>query len=296
MSEPKDDLVLFKFCKCGCGQVTRPRQNGKGYNNYIKGHGKRSADFHTRGRGDAPLCLCGCQMSVLKHREGYWNKYLAGHVARGIDYHTRGTGIPPLCQCGCLQPVQDIRRQQLHNNPEFLRKTSERTKKQWNDPEFQQINLDRIKKVWADPDYRSRASQRMRDRWNDPEERIKMIERPLNKPNKLESLFDSLTNDRIVFIGNGQFWRTWPSGKHKNPDYLVHDKYGKSTKCIIELFGTYWHRHDDPMVDIEMWHRIGYECLVIWEHELKEDQETVLDLVSNFIGEEARKESNVTHN
>lgn len=40
-------------------------------------------------------------------------------------------------------------------------------------------------------------------------------------------------------------------------------------KKIIELFGDYWHRGQDPSGRASVFAPFGYETLVIWEHELK---------------------------
>ena len=78
------------------------------------------------------------------------------------------------------------------------------------------------------------------------------------------------------------------------PDALVHvltsessgdsgDLYITSTK-LIELYGDYWHRGQDPQDRIDLFKDAGYECLVIWEHELNESPDTVRSMIANFGG------------
>ena len=68
----------------------------------------------------------------------------------------------------------------------------------------------------------------------------------------------------------------------------MYDQEGQPVKLIIELFGNYWHKDDDVQLHMEMWKRIGYEVLILWELDIHNSQEEILDLVSSFIGSESR--------
>ena len=188
-----------------------------------------------------------------------------------------------------------------HNTPEYLAGQSARSKAWWqneeyiqkikkaaNTPEFKAKHSRRIREALSDPAVREKLSVAQKKLWKDPSHTSKMMIAFGRRPNGLESLFDELTSPEIAYVGDGTFFKTWPNGRIKNPDFRVYDKDGNPVKMIIELFGDYWHAGDDVQLHMEMWHRIGYSCLVIWEHELHENQERVLDLVSDFIGEEAR--------
>ncbi len=41
---------------------------------------------------------------------------------------------------------------------------------------------------------------------------------------------------------------------------------------VIEVFGDYWHRDDDPQAWIDHYAAHGYKCLVVWESEVKAGQ------------------------
>ncbi len=51
----------------------------------------------------------------------------------------------------------------------------------------------------------------------------------------------------------------------KCPDFIRRDN-----KKIIELYGDYWHRNDNPDDRIQYFKEYGYDTLVLWEHELKD--------------------------
>jgi hypothetical protein len=145
-----------------------------------------------------------------------------------------------------------------------------------------------VKRMWADPEHRQKMSLirsvNMYARWADPIARDKMIKSFGGiQQNNLERLFDDATANGIRYVGDGQWWRTLPNGHTKNPDFKVTGK-----KQIIELFGDYWHRNDDVAKHIEAWWRAGYECLILWETDIKNDIDKVLDFVSDFVGYDCR--------
>lgn len=52
---------------------------------------------------------------------------------------------------------------------------------------------------------------------------------------------------------------------------------------MIELYGDYWHDGDDPEELISQYKDIGFDCLVLWESEVKNDIEDVLLRVESFL-------------
>jgi hypothetical protein len=154
-----------------------------------------------------------------------------------------------------------VRGMRRYENPEERRKESERKKRYWEEH----------------PEELEKARERMLCRWRDLAERVKLLDGLGRSPNGLECFFDELTPENVRFVGDGSWWKTLPNGKHRNPDFKV-----AGQNKVIELFGDYWHRSEDPLVLIEMFHRIGYECLVIWEHEIREDPRGVLEVVRRF--------------
>lgn len=80
----------------------------------------------------------------------------------------------------------------------------------------------------------------------------------------LEELIDTSTDDSVVYVGHGQFWVRF-SNRSKNPDFVI-----KNKDKVIELFGDFWHKDDDPSTLIEEYNNAGYDCLVLWEKEIRE--------------------------
>lgn len=99
-----------------------------------------------------------------------------------------------------------------------------------------------------------------------------------------EIKIDTLTNKKVKYTGNGSFWRRLPHGHSSNPDFIVEPI--EETKKVIYYHGGYW--HDDELPDrgkelIEGWQKIGYQCLIIWFDELKNDEGAVKKRIQNFI-------------
>jgi len=107
------------------------------------------------------------------------------------------------------------------------------------------------------------------------EKRFKAIQK---RPTKPEAEFNILTSNDIRYVGNGKWWRWLPNGKYKNPDFKITNQ-----NKVIEIFGDYWHRNDDPQKLIDLYKLIGIDCLVIWEKEIKTQPRVVLDKVNNFM-------------
>ena len=56
----------------------------------------------------------------------------------------------------------------------------------------------------------------------------------------------------------------------------------KNGRLLIELYGDYWHRGQDPQERIELFEHLGYSCLIIWEHELKAPDQVLIKIANSF--------------
>lgn len=107
---------------------------------------------------------------------------------------------------------------------------------------------------WQDSDYVARQMKAMRQHPNRVEMRLAEIISPLG--------FRYVGDGHLVVGGKcPDFW----NGDHK----------------LIELFGDYWHQGEDPDIRIRLFRDVGYACLVIWEHELR-DTDKVQSRVREF--------------
>lgn len=65
---------------------------------------------------------------------------------------------------------------------------------------------------------------------------------------------------------------------------MIPDFYSDSKKKVIEVFGDYWHSGENPINRISNYKKFGFDCLVIWEHELK-NKKKVIEEVRKFVGD-----------
>lgn len=105
----------------------------------------------------------------------------------------------------------------------------------------------------------------------------KGLQNNLNLPNKPEKIIINILEDKGRYCGNGTFWIKLKNGNNKNPDFKIN-----GCKKLIEHFGDYWHKGEDENILISEYKKVGFDCLVIWEHELK-DLENVKLKIYNFI-------------
>lgn len=64
----------------------------------------------------------------------------------------------------------------------------------------------------------------------------------------------------------------------KNPDFINYD----GMKQLIEVYGSYWHRNDDPSERIRFFEGYGYDCLVLWDHELENLDSVTKKIIDKF--------------
>jgi len=95
------------------------------------------------------------------------------------------------------------------------------------------------------------------------------------RPNKSEKLLVKLLQklfpNEWKYVGDASFWLKI-DGKLINPDFININ----GQKKIIELFGDYWHGEERTGVSneqheqerVNLLSQFGYETLVVWEHEL----------------------------
>jgi len=95
------------------------------------------------------------------------------------------------------------------------------------------------------------------------------------QPNKKEILLSNLLQELFLpyrYVGNGQFILGG-----KCPDFLNVN----GQKKLIELFGDFWHKGENPQGRIDYFKQYGFETLVIWECELAKPNELKTKL-ANF--------------
>ena len=199
-------------------------------------------------------------------------------------------------------PISEERRERLRSShlgqkPSLKARMviSKRSRERWQDAKYKERMLD----LMQSPESREKASKSLMGHKTSLETREKIskslrghivtpetlykIHAALNKslhirPNKSEkklfNILDKLYPTQWVFVGD---WSMTLAGK--NPDFV--NCNGK--KIIIELYGDYWHRNDNPAERIKIFSNYGYDTLIIWESELC-DENKVSEKIKEFAG------------
>lgn len=126
---------------------------------------------------------------------------------------------------------------------------------------------------------REAISRILKRKWQEPEF-IKMMTLAQHiKPNKVEIKLSNFLENIIprVFCYNGDF-RLGISIGGKIPDFVNMN----SRKQVIELFGDYWHKGENPEDKVNHYAKYHYDCLVIWEAELG-NREKLKDKILSYI-------------
>ena len=119
--------------------------------------------------------------------------------------------------------------------------------------------------------------------WNnltprEKEERIRKSRSVMSiKPNYPEQFLIKLfekNNISYDYYGDSPY----PGLGGKIPDFVNEEK-----KKIIEHYGTFYHERDNPQTRIDYFKQFGYDTLIIWEHELK-DEESLIKKILKFDG------------
>lgn len=124
-------------------------------------------------------------------------------------------------------------------------------KERWQNPVFRAREHERRKKLWQQEDYRNRVTKNS----------LLAVQAT---PNKAEMrLLRLLEPEGFRYVGDGQL-----VVGGRCPDFW------DGGSRLVELYGDYWHRGQDPQERIGHFARHGYGCAVVWEHELP-DLETL---------------------
>lgn len=103
--------------------------------------------------------------------------------------------------------------------------------------------------------------------------RAKTSKKKTNPEAILESMLDSNFPNEWKYVGDGKLIINGLI-----PDFA--NVNGK--KQLIEVFGDYWHRDENPQSKIDEYSRFGYDCIVVWERELKDNLTEVLHRIENL--------------
>lgn len=167
-----------------------------------------------------------------------------------------------------------------------VRKRNKKLKQAWSDPHRREKNKQKNKEAWKDPLKRKEAKIRSMNNFKDPvylEKLRKGLERKPNRSEiKIQNILNTLFPNLYIYCGDFSFWI-----ENRNPDFI-----NKTNHKIIEFFGDFWHSENfygipeniQEQQRVELYKKHGYETLIIWEREFKNNEKLKLKLIE-FQGE-----------
>ena len=97
-----------------------------------------------------------------------------------------------------------------------------------------------------------------------------------SRPNVPETKILNILNKEYPnewkYVGNSEFWLG-----NRNPDFMNIN----GRKKLIELYGDYWHKGQNPQERIRHFKKYGFGALVIWERELK-NKGRIIEKIKDF--------------
>lgn len=229
-------------CECGCGKMVKFGWGGK-LNRFVNGHnavGKQHALGSKRTEESKRIhsefmignrYAVGCRYTRTKEWKKNQSEFMFGRKHGLGSKHTDEW------------KRDNSERNSGSRHPMWGKKHSEET--------VQKIRESQ-KRLWADPIYHENQRRRMIGG---------MDIRPTKPEIKVLSLLDCIYSHEGRYTGDGSF-----IVGGKNPDFVLNVN---GEDLLIEVFGDWWHRDEDPQIRINFFAKFGYRTLVIWEHELK---------------------------
>jgi len=124
------------------------------------------------------------------------------------------------------------------------------------------------------------ANKKTREMWADPE--IKEIWLGLIGENTLPTIPEIRLFDLIELACLGEYKYTGDGSfviGGMKPDFT----HCNGQQKVIEMYGDYWHQGENPQDRIDAFSEHGFDCLVIWQSELKsQTEEQLVDRIKEF--------------
>jgi len=280
----------MQLCLCGCGGEVV--QTGKWWKpKFINGHNRRNAKWTSEQR---------------KKVENTWSdeKFVSEFselMERVMSTPSAKVNTSRASKKRWLDPIIRKKTLDASNQPEVKERLSNSLKIALNQPDVLANNRLRMIQRWLDPNEREKLivskntpevlailSSKAKKRWQDPvfrENTIKAIfeSRDFN-PNNTEMFLNYILQQNFPnmwrFVGDGQIFIAG-----KVPDFINIDK-----KLIIEMYGDFYHKQetDSGKARKEHFKKYGYSTLIIWEHELYNNYDCIVEKIRDFIQEEVK--------
>jgi len=274
-----------KLCKCGCGQpiIIQNHHRWRGVPDFIHGHSSR---IYNGMRGK-------------KHSKETLEKFSA--MRKGVKFSEEHKRKLSESQKGKHHTPQNSFKK--GNTINVGRRHSEEVKARMSKSAMGKIVSEETRKKISEwhkgkplsqehrkklsimgkgriftKEHREKMSRAKKMSWKNPEF-CKMMGRAwgakLNKPETaMLNLLNNLYPGEWKYTGDFSF-----AINGKCPDFVNCN----GQKLIVEVWGDYWHKGENPKDREAIFEPFGYKTLIIWEHELKH-MESTIKKIRTFVG------------
>lgn len=220
------------------------------------------------------LCECGCGQTVNPGK-----RFISGHNTRLFTLDQRVQMGAAIKKRYDEDPMYKQRQRNSHTGikqSSLARQNMSKSRigMQFSEQHLQNLSAS-IKQSFLRPAVQEKRVLAQKKLWQDPEYRERMLKAIYKgqgrKPTSIEVKIENLLN--VLFPGEWKYTGDFSfiiNGK--NPDFVNVN----GQKKLIEVFGNYWHRGEDPQDRINVFSPFGWETLVIWEKEISLENEPFL--------------------
>lgn len=241
---------VLPLCRCGCGEgVTVKSKTGYKRTHWMRNkEGKEYLEWkikhkaiHGTSSSKVNKILAGWKKGGREDKtlSDAWRRY------RRIKYYQGHQ-----CLCGCREVVTYPDRR--YATADCLTRHFRILMK---DPKYKKEHIKKSKRWLADPEKRQRCLEGGRKGLQN------CFSLPTKPELKMRRFLDYLYPGEYKYVGDGSRW----VGR-MNPDFISIN----GVRQVIEVFGDYWHRGENPIWREWEFKEKGYSCLVIWEREINE--------------------------
>lgn len=269
-----------KECECGCGQYFLAGKTTHGIEKrFIHGHNKGHSMPHTN---EAKYKMKLSHKGLPAYNKGLFatkeskEKNRIAHLGRKASEETKyKMSIAKKGRKYSEEIRKNMSEAKRNQSEDTRRKIGEKHKgKIISQEQRNQISIKLIGRTISE-DIKQKTRKTMLELWKDPEYVKKVMNNANIRPNKPETIILNLLEN--LFPGEWKYTGDFSFMINgKNPDFVNCN----GQKKIIELFGDYFHKGQNPQDRIDVFKPFGYETLVIWESELKNLEKVSFKLCS----------------
>lgn len=281
---PKKEKIQ-KLCECNCGQLCN--------NRFVAGHGSRTKinPFYTY-KNTNPKWNKGltkekdgitCGRKKGSHTTERWKQKIKDGLNAFYSDQEKSAGARAAISCATSHPKSEIAKQKLslalagHLVADETRIKIRKTKIEQARITPSEVRAKQSKshkkRLFENLSELDRLRRQLKNIKDDPEIYKKIfLRRPMSKPEiEMQKMINQM-NLPYEYVGNFQF----RIGK-RYPDFI-----NKRTQKIIEVFGDFYHKGQDPQKLIDYYKNFGYECIVLWASEIHKNYDNVSQRILVF--------------